>query len=121
MEAMFLADLKNATEVVLAANHVQAAGGATRPASAGGGSGGRAMAGALRVGSTVAASISNTRVLEPVEGIIAIGGGLVLTLIAWLAYYFPRGFSYPFAIFVAWLAAAVLLRGLSLRRERRSR
>ena len=121
MEAMFLDDLKNATEVVLAANRVQAVGGAARPASAGGGSGGRAMAGALRVGSTVAATISNTRVLEPVESIIAIAGGLVLAFVAWLAYFFPRGFSYPFAIFVAWLAAAVLLRGFTLGRQHRSR
>jgi len=119
MEAMFLEDLKNATEVVLAANRVQAVGGATRPASAGGGSGGRAMAGALRVGSTVAASISNTRVLEPVEAIVAVAGGVVLGFIAWLAYFFPRGFSYPFAILVAWAAAAVLLRGVALSRGKR--
>jgi cardiolipin synthase len=116
MEAMFLEDLNNATEVVLAANRVQAVGGAARPTSTGGGSSGRAMAGALRVGSTVAATISNTRVLEPVEGIIAIAGGLVLAVVAWLAYYFPRGFSYPFAIFSAWVAAAVLLRGVGLGR-----
>jgi hypothetical protein len=78
------------------------------------------MAGALRVGSTVAAAIGNTRVLEPVEAIIAIAGGLLLGLVAWLAYYFPRGFSYPFAIVTAWLAAAVLLRGLALIRQRRA-
>ena len=119
METMFLEDLKNATEVVLAANRVQAVGGATRPASAAGGSSGRAMAGALRVGSTVAASISNTRVLEPVEAIIAVAGGVVLGFIAWLAYFFPRGFSYPFAFLVAWVAAAVLLRGLALSRGNR--
>jgi cardiolipin synthase len=121
MEAMFLEDLKNATEVVLDADRVHAVGGAMRPASRAGGSGGRAMAGALRVGSTVAATISNTRVLEPVDSIIAIVGGLVLAFVAWLAYFFPRGFSYPFAIFVGWLAAAVLLRGLTLRHEPRSR
>ena len=121
MEAMFLDDLTNATEVVLDANRVQAVGGATRPASTAGGSGGRVMAGALRVGSTVAATISNTRVLEQVERIIAIVGGLVLALVAWLAYFFPRGFSYPFAIFIAWLAAAVLLRGLTLGRQPRVR
>ena len=69
----------------------------------------------------VAATISNTRVLEPIESIIAIAGGLVLALIAWLAYFFPRGFSYPFAIFVAWLAAAVLLRGFTLRPKHPSR
>ena len=121
MEAMFLEDLTNATEVVLDANRVHAVGGAMRPASRAGGSGGRAMAGALRVGSTVAATISNTRVLEPVESIIAIVGGLVLGFVAWLAYFFPRGFSYPFAMFVAWLAAAVLLRGLTIGRGPRSR
>ena len=59
--------------------------------------------------------------LEPVENIIAIAGGLVLALIAWLAYFFPRGFSYPFAMFVAWLAAAVLLRGFTLGGEHRVR
>jgi len=117
MEAMFLDDLKNATEVVLDANRVQAVGRAPRPMSKAGGSGGRVMAGALRVGSTVAATISNTRVLEPVESLIAIAGGLVLAFLAWLAYFFPRGFSYPFAIVVGWLAAAVLLRGVTLGRQ----
>jgi len=119
MEAMFLDDLEHATEVVLDGNRVHAVGGAARPASSGGGSSGRAMAGALRVGSTVAAAIGNTRVLEPVEATIAIAGSLLLGCVAWLAYDFPRGFSYPFAIVTAWLAAAALLRGIALSRERR--
>jgi len=120
MEAMFLEDLKNATEVVLHGDRVGAAGGARRPAASGGGSGSRAMSGALRVGSTVAAAIGDTRVVEPAEAIVTIAGGLVLALVAWLAYDFPRGFSYPFAIVTAWLAAAALLRGLALIRERRA-
>jgi len=121
METMFLEDLKRATEVVLDGIRVQAAEGAARPASSGGGSGSLAMAGALRVGSTVAATIGNTRELGPVDAIVAIAGGLMLALVAWLAYYFPRGFSYPFAIVTAWLAAAVLLRGIALIRQRGTR
>ena len=121
MEETFLADLSNATEVVLERNRVEAPGappGRRRRPSSGAGSGGRVVAGAVRVGNTVAAAITNTRVLEPVEAHIAIIAGLLLAGLAVLAYVFPRGIAYPLAVLGAWLAVALLYRGLALSRRR---
>jgi cardiolipin synthase len=122
MEEMFLRDLENATEVVLRRNRVRAPGApASHPRRAGGASsGGRVMAGAVRVGNTVAASITNTRVLAGVESNIALMSGAILAVIAALAFTYPRGVAYPLGGFAAWAAAAILYRGVVLaRRERR--
>ncbi len=72
MEEMYLQDSTNATEIVLdAGNRVRAPGKAGRQQplmTSGGGSAGRAAAGAIRVGSAIGAAIANRRVFEPVEG-----------------------------------------------------
>ncbi|MGE5246069.1 MAG: phospholipase D-like domain-containing protein [Betaproteobacteria bacterium] len=122
MEAAYLADLTNATEVVLdERNHVRApAAAATRPRRRGSGSSGRAVAGAVRIGNTVAAAITNRRVLEPVEAHIALLAGIVLLACAALAIAFPREFAYPIAAIVAWGGAALVYRGIVLHRGARS-
>jgi cardiolipin synthase len=122
MEAMFEADLANATEVVLNdRNRVRAPRGVTartRQSRGGssGGSSGRAVAGAVRIGNTVAAAITNRRVLEPIEAHIALLAGATLLLCAVLAIVFPRGFTYPIAAVVAWAGAALVYRGIVLGR-----
>jgi cardiolipin synthase len=121
MEEMYLDDLRHATEVVLQRNRVRAPGAPARhhgAATSGGGSSGRVAAGAVRVGNTVAAAVTNTRVLESVEANIAFIGGVIFTVIAALAFKYPRVIAYPIGIFGAWLAAAILYRGLALRRQR---
>jgi cardiolipin synthase A/B len=121
MEAMYLDDLANATEVVLRRNRVRAPGVPAHPRFAAGGSssGGRVAAGAVRVGNTVAAAITNTRVLEPVESTIALVAGTVLAGVASLALSYPRVIAYPIALIAAWFALAVLYRGCVLFRDRR--
>jgi cardiolipin synthase len=122
MEDMFLHDLRNATEVVLQRNRVRAPGAPARrhgPATSGGGSAGRVAAGAVRVGNTVAAAVTNTRVLESVEANIALIAGAMLAAVAAVAFAFPRGIAYPLGVFAAWLAAAILYRGIELHRNRR--
>ena len=122
MEDMFLHDLGNATEVVLQRNRVRAPGAPSRrhgPATSGGGSGGRVAAGAVRVGNTVTAAVTNTRVLESVEANIALIAGAILAAIAALAFKYPRGIAYPIGVFAAWFAAAILYRGIELYRNRR--
>jgi cardiolipin synthase A/B len=116
MASMFLDDLAHATEIILdTQNRVQAPHAPhDAPHRRRGGSGGRAVAGAVRIGNAVTAAITNRRVLEPVEAHIAIiAGGLLLTL-AVLAIVFPRGFAYPVAAILAWLAIALLYRGFRL-------
>jgi cardiolipin synthase len=122
MEQMFLDDLGSSTEVILERNRVRAprrpAGrrrAAMRRAS---GSGGRVVAGAARVGNTVAAAISNTRVLESVEANIAVIAGLLIGALGAVAFTFPRGIAYPVGVIAVWLAIALLYRGLSLYRRR---
>ena len=122
MEEMFLDDLRNATEVVLQRNRVRAPGAPSRrhgPATSAGGSGGRVAAGAVRVGNTVTAAVANTRVLESVEANIALIAGAILAALAVLAFKYPRGIAYPIGVFAAWLAAAILYRGIELYRNRR--
>jgi cardiolipin synthase len=116
MEAMYLDDLANATEVILDdRNRVRAPAtprrGRRRTA---GGSGGRMVAGAARIGSTVTAAIANRRVLEPIEAHITFIAGGLLFVLAGLAVVFPRGFAYPFAAIAAWLALALIYRGFTL-------
>jgi cardiolipin synthase len=118
MEAMYENDLANATEVVLdARNRVRAPyrrGSGGRQPGTGGGSSGRAMAGAVRISNAVGAAITNRRVLEPVESHIAMMAGGALLAIAILAVVFPRGFSYPIAGALLWLALSLLYRGYML-------
>jgi cardiolipin synthase len=123
MEQMFLCDLDNATEIVLRRNRVRTLGAAAphlhRPSGAS--SGGRVMAGAVRVGNTVAAAIANTRVLEDVESNIALSAGTVLAAVAVLAFKYPRAIAYPLGVFAVWVAAAVLYRGATLARREKHR
>ena len=119
MQQMFAEDLANATEVVLQRNRVRVSAkrNGRRRRRAVGGSGGRVVAGAVRVGNTVAAAIANTRVLEPVEAHIAAVAGALLAGLAVLAYAYPRTIAYPLAAIAAWVAAALLYRGITLYRK----
>jgi cardiolipin synthase len=122
LESMYLTDLANATEVVLdARNRVTApdAPASSHRRGSGGGSSGRAVAGALRIGSAVSAAITNRRVLEPVEAHIASIAGAGLIVLAVLAVVYPRGFAYPFAAIAIWFGAALLYRGYLLRAKLR--
>src|SRR5690348_6231798 len=123
MAEMYLDDLGNSTEIVLDARHkIQAPGEPRhlRPASvSGGGSAGRAAAGAIRIRNTIGAAFINRRVFEPAEARIAIISGLLLLAIAILSGFFPRVLAYPLAALLVWFAAALLLRGYRLKRQGR--
>jgi len=119
MDEAFVADLEHSTEVVLDdRNRVRAPGEPREARRGGGGSSGRAMAGAVRIGNTVAAALTNRRVLEPVESHIALLAGAALLACAVLAIVFPRGFAYPIAAVAGWGAAALIFRGIVLYRRR---
>jgi cardiolipin synthase len=121
MADMYLEDLSRATEVVLDARSRVRAPGApkyARPGARVRGTGGRAMAGAMRIGSAVGAAVTNRRVLEPVEGHITLYAGAALAVLALLAVLFPRAVAYPLAAVAAWLAATLFARGVGLLRQR---
>jgi cardiolipin synthase len=118
MEEMYLRDLENSTEIVLDARRKVRA--PKRPAklrpamTSGGGTGGRAAAGAIRIGNAVGAAFTNRRVLEPVEGRLMVLVGLLLLSLAVIGWFFPRGLSYPLVFILAWSALALIYRGYKL-------
>lgn len=122
MEEMYLQDLTNATEVVLDEKRkVRAPGEPPHPhpvLTSGGGSAGRAAAGAIRIGHAVGAAFTNRRVLEPVEARMMITGGILLLALAILFGFFPRLLVYPLIIIFVWIAVALLYRGYKLHRRR---
>jgi cardiolipin synthase A/B len=122
MEEMYVQDLVNATEVVLANKHKMRAPGEPRHfqplLTSGGGSVGRAAAGAIRISNTIGAAFANRRVFEPVEAHIMIFVGAALLALATLSALFPRFFVYPLVALFLWIAVALLYRGYKLKRKR---
>ena len=89
--------------------------------TSGGGSVGRAAAGAVRIGNAVGAAFTNRRVLEPVEARITVTVGVALLTLAILFAFFPRLLAYPLVSLFAWIAGALLYRGYKLHRAKAQR
>jgi cardiolipin synthase len=86
--------------------------------TSGGGSAGRAAAGAIRIGNAVGAAFTNRRVLEPVESRIMLTVGAALLALAILFAKFPRALAYPVVVICVWIAIALLYKGYKLRRRK---
>ena len=115
MQQVYESDLAHATEIVLASrNRVRPA--APRPAVRRGGSASRAAAGALRLGNSVSAAITNRRVLGPAEAGMIAKMGLVLLALATVAVLWPLAVALPLAVSGAWIALALLAKAWRLRR-----
>jgi cardiolipin synthase A/B len=123
MEAMYLEDLTNATEVVLdARQRLRAPGEPAHPyavVASGGGSGVRAAAGAVRIGNVVGAAFTGRRVLGAAEAHLMAGVGAAFLLLAALFAFFPRVLSYPLSAVSAWLGLALAFRSCRLHRLKR--
>ena len=123
MEELFLADLENSTELVLSGKRLRSA--VPRPRGQRmprrvRGSAGRAAAGALRVGNTVGAAISERRTLESGDRRMVFLGGLALLGLAVLWGVFPRALGIPLAVVFGWLGLSLLWKARRLRRPRQS-
>jgi cardiolipin synthase len=121
MEAMFVEDLENATEIVLdEKRRVRAPGGPSQVRFMGWGTGsaGRAAAGALRIGNAVSAAFTRQRVLEPVEARILITAGVLLLALAALFAFFPRLLVYPLVAVMVWIGLSLLWTGRGLHRRK---
>jgi len=122
MEQTYLHDLENSTEVVLDAQHkIHAPNEPPHPhatMSSGGGSGGRAAAGAIRLGNALGAAFTNRRVLEPVEANLMVTTGVLLLGLAILFWFFPHVLLYPLTILFVWIALALFYKAHKLYRER---
>ena len=123
MEEMFLEDLTNATEVVLDAKQkVRSPGEPSRPfarSTGGGGSAGRAAAGAVRISNAIGAAFTNRRELGPVEARLMIIVGALLLGLALLFGYFPRVLAGPIVVIFVWIAVALFYKAFKLYRERK--
>lgn len=120
MEETYLQDLENATEIVLDSRHKMRAPerSAPVPMTSGGGSGGRAAAGAIRLGNAVGAAFTNRRVLEPVESRLMLMTGLLLFGLALIAWFFPSVVIYPLVVVLVWISLALLYRAYRLKSGR---
>jgi cardiolipin synthase len=123
MEDAYLRDLENSTEIVLDARHrvrapkhpVRA-----RPVmTSGGGTGGRAAAGAIRIGNAVGAAFTNRRVLEPVEARLMFIAGLLLLGLAAIAWFFPGALAYPLVVLLVWISIVLVYKAYKLRAQSR--
>lgn len=114
----YLADLANATEIVLDERQRPAR---TRPrarhALGGRGSSSRAAAGTLRLVNTVGAAIGDRRVLGSAEAGLLPPAALLLFVLAALAAIWPRILAWPLALIAAWTGVSLLLRWRKLRRK----
>jgi cardiolipin synthase len=124
MARMYEEDLGHATEIVLSRRRrvrpVQATPRAKYPRRVLSGSAGRAAAGALSVGATVGAALTNRRVLGPAEASLLGTAGLTLLAIAVAAVVWPEVLAWPLALIAAWVGIVMLERARRLRRGRKS-
>ena len=124
MEQTYERDLENATEVVLDSRlHLRKPGkqAASQPATtSGGGNGGRAAAGAIRIGNAVGAAFTNRRVLEPVEARLMFISALLLIGFSLVAWFFPRVVTYPLIVLLLWISLALFYRAYRLKQRHAS-
>ncbi len=114
MEAMFEADLQNATEIVLDLGRVHAA--APHPRRrARRGSPGRLAAGAVGMSSAVGAALTNHRALGPAEARVMAAAAAMLLALAAVAALVPRLLTLPVAILAVWVGVTLLVRAWRLR------
>ncbi|MGC1459379.1 MAG: phospholipase D-like domain-containing protein [Steroidobacteraceae bacterium] len=123
MERMFESDIGQSTEIVLRRERRRRR--ADRPAqdageSRGGGAG-RAAAGALRLGRTVGAALTEQRVLATTEAKIVAVVAVIALLLAICVVIWPWVAAAPVALFLAWASLVLVTRAASLRRERQRR
>ena len=119
-------DLGNATEIVLATRRrrhgssEQVRSSETRPPRVrhGGGSSGRAAAGALRIANSVGAALTNRRVLGDTSSGPLFIGTVVLAALAVIAILWPAWIGWPFGAVAGWFALDLGIRSWRLRKRR---
>ena len=122
MEAMYEQDLARSTEIVLGARRrVQAAVRVHREHRhhRGTGSASRAAAGALRIGNTVGAAITNRRVLAPTEAGIMKGVAVGFLALAAVGIFWPAAIAWPLVALAGWMGVSLLIRARKLGRQSR--
>jgi cardiolipin synthase len=121
MAAMYLVDLGNSTEIVLSESRIvdRRTGARSRLALRGGvGSAGRLAAGALRLGNTASAMITERRVLGLADARAAAITGVGFLGLAVIAFVWPSVVAIPLALVIVWIGVAMVAKAHSLRKQR---
>jgi cardiolipin synthase len=117
MEAAYLNDLSNSTEIVLDGSPRPAAVTARaseRPRSREAGSASQTAARIVRWSNAVGAAITNRRQLGPAERVLMYWGAGLLAVLAFIAAYWPRGIAYPIGFLCAWISVSLIIRAVRL-------
>ena len=117
MEAAYLDDLSNSTEIVLDGSPRPAAMTARVPErqrSREAGSASQTAARIVRWSNAVGAAITNRRQLGPAERVLMYWGAGLLAVLAFIAAYWPRGIAYPIAFLCAWISVSLIIRAVRL-------
>ncbi len=125
MEDTYSNDLERATEIMLnRRNRVRPSvpgtpvrRGLARP---GGGSASRAAAGALRIGNTVGAAITNRRILGPAEAGVMFKVGVLLIVLAVLGMVWAELVAIPVGIIAGWIGLSLLVKAWRLHSQERN-
>jgi cardiolipin synthase A/B len=125
LAAQYERDLGNATEIVLAAPRRRGSSERVRSSESrppriprGGGSSGRASAGALRIANSVGAALTNRRVLGDSSSGPLLAGTLALLALAVIAIRWPAWVGWPLGVMCGWFALNLGIRAWRLRRRR---
>lgn len=121
MEAQFLADMQQCTEVVLGRRRQRRSSGGQRRGRGRRGSSSRAAASTLRWANTVGAAITNRRTLVRMEASVLLAGGGALLVLAALFIRWPALLAWPLAVLIGWFGLALLGRYVSARRRQAER
>jgi cardiolipin synthase len=119
MEAMYLADLSETTEIVIDSRRgvvpQRVAPPPGRLKTAPRGASGRA-AGAVRFAHAIGAAVSRRRTLGFAQSNLLAVSGCMLLVLAAIAGLWPRVVAWPLAVLGAWLGCSLLWRSVTLRR-----
>jgi len=117
MEAMYIDDLGNATEILVERRRrVRPADASRHPRRRGsGGSATRAAAGALRIGNAIGSALVARQVTGPAERRLFVQGGSILAIISLISFFWPPLLAWPVGALCLWLAVSLLLRAIRQR------
>lgn len=121
MAAMYLDDLEHSTEIVLADRRIvdrRATARSPQEARRPIGSAGRIAAGAVRLGNTASAIITEHRVLGFAEARAAAMIGAACVIVATIALLWPAVIAIPLGLIVAWIGGAMIAKAHALRKKR---
>jgi cardiolipin synthase len=119
---MYLADLDNATEIVIdpqsrVVPEKEPARGGEGPRVGPRGASGRAV-GAVRFAHAIGSVVTRSRAVGFAQSSLMTAFGGVMLGVTAIAVLWPRAVAFPLAFLMAWLGAALVVQGVRLRRKR---